>query len=305
MSSIVNIRNPTNCGRHKPRVFPSYKKFGVGQSGLDYCSRIQAPGSASLVYDSFLWSQESGCASRKSKGGRDFFLSTWNVNSAYILLVRTRSHDHPKLQGKLGSSLFILYTLFNLRTLVLLLKTKWSENWEVWPVPKEVQVVISHWVCFCPAVLLLTTGPPQGWSCHCSSSLFRPWGSHAWFSRSSYSGYTRRHSQWVWLNCKFSGQEAGSSRASCLSYNLCQIWLLCDSGDPSFESRLPIEYCFLTGRPQTISPQAMSDSAEHFNGGNQNLNAFPTGGSWPLCKSIYFLPRSALNTRIIDRAHLH
>ena len=81
------------------------------------------------------------------------------------------------------------------------------------------------------------------------------------------------------LNCKFSGQEAGSSRASCLSYNLCQIWLLCDSGDPSFESRLPRGYCFLTGRPQTISPQAMSDAAEHFSGGNQNFNAFPTGGS--------------------------
>lgn len=241
----------------------------------------------------------------RAKEEEIFFLFTWNVNSAYILLVRTRSHGHPKLQGKLGSSLFTLYTIFNLRTLVLLLKAKWSENWEVWPAPKEVQIVISHCVCFCLAVLLLTIGPPQRWSCHCSSSLDRPWGSHAWFSCSSYSGYTHRHSRWVCLNYKFSGQEAGSSRASCLSCNLCQIWLLCDSWDPSFEFRLPLGCCFLTGRPQTRSPQSMSAAAEHFSGGNQNLNAFPTGDSWPPCKSTYFLPRSALNTRIIDRAHLH
>lgn len=268
---------------------PIIRNAELGSPGLDHCSRmssrIQAPGSASLVYDSFLWSQESCCASRKggrAKGKEIFFFSLEMgiLPTSYWLKL-----DHmttPSCKGHWVSSFFMLYSLFNLRGSVLLLKARWSENWKVWPVHKEAQVVISHWVCFCLAVMLSTTGPLQRWCCHCSSSLDRPWGSHAWFSCCSHSGYTHMHSQYASIislvERRLGHQGLLASTATCVRYGPSMIL-----ETPIFSLGHLSRGChFLTGRPQTRSSpihQRRSGTAEHFSGGNQNLHAFPTGDS--------------------------
>lgn len=117
----------------------------------------------------------------------------------------------------------------------------------------------------------------------------------------------------VLLNYNSSGGEAGSYRASYFGYSLCQKWLLCDPLDPSFESGPPIQtsqrmslFLLEDLRLDHPIPSEKSSIAEPLNGGDQNLNPFPTGNSLaPMKMCILFLPRSALNTRSIDRVCLY
>ena len=209
------------------------------------------------------------------------------------------------------------WSLFNLRASVLLLKARWSEHWNVWPVYQEAPVFACHWVCCCLAGLLWTAGPTQSvepclqqrWCCVIApvpcTSCGRAWALHSHVGNTDVCGVLLRYSS--------NGREAASWGAAHLSHTLCQKWLLCWYLRPLFWAWLTSpdsaeDVTVLTGRPLIRSSQSIREGVIQLNllmAVTRISMPSPQKIPWPLCKlaCLFSEYRSALN-RSTDGAHL-